>query len=70
MKKPPLGLLKENLYWEMNERTEEKERERHQDVIDAIKRYMEDFKPVPPEWIKEYHKYIALTISKHNRKGD
>lgn len=49
IKRPPLG-LKPRKHHELD---------RTQDIIDAIRRYMEKDMPIPIEWIEEYNELVG-----------
>jgi hypothetical protein len=50
--KPPIGILPRKI-WE-----DEKEETRHQELKQAIIRYIEADKPIKQEWIDEYHDWL------------
>lgn len=59
MTKPPLGLIPKR-YWNLK---------RHQEVLIAIYRYLEEDYPIPLEWINEYNEFSENESKINKQEG-
>lgn len=58
--KPPLGLVPRSI----------RDRERCQEILEAIGRYNEAGKPVPSEWLEELSKKLTKSVERSSKETD